>query len=566
MFKRRTTVGNYVLCEKLGEGASGQIYKAKNSNTGDVYAVKVIDRGELGNNSKSIIRLNAEVAIMKYITHPNILHLYDFFESDSEHYLITDFCDQGDLESYLKREGLYFLDERISVEILKQIANGFQELRKHQILHRDFKLSNILLKNGRVVIGDFGMSKIGDTLAESRLGTPFYTAYEILRPSYTNTSYNSLVDLWSLGVVYYKLLFGEHPFYGSTISSLVRDIEKKANGKMQYPGTLSDMSKDLLDRIFVTDPKARLDWNSFFNHDLFQSYKQFDSYSPEKIHKSLWKKLVKNQQIVDMEFMTNKNFKPDQEFKFMDEEEIVEYGLLKQIKPMPILENCIFWVQRISSVTNFGPLGCFYEHEAKKIEFIFQSANSIDLYSAKCEIIQISAGIRTLALLFFEKALTLSILVSQDLSTRKNRSNFGKEFFDQFILSDGYPEALLAFDGYQNMILENLEKLSNTTQEYKSLMMLYNKKERSLPDLKEVDSLLLDLYIEIRDFCALYKSENPMWMQDLLIILTLARISIDCQDHLPFKDKITKEVFAWESFFNKYHNPSMETLYAVVFK
>lgn len=122
--------------------------------------------------------------------------------------------------------------------------NGFKELRKHKVLHRDFKLANLFVHNNTLIIGDFGFAKSGQEMAETKLGTPLTMAFEILSNS-ENASYNSKADLWSVGVVYYQMLFGETPFFGLTMQELIKDIWNKVN-KLPFPWDISDESKDII--------------------------------------------------------------------------------------------------------------------------------------------------------------------------------------------------------------------------------------------------------------------------------------------------------------------------------
>ena len=77
------------------------------------------------------------------------------------------------------------------------------------------------------MIGDFGFAKSGQDMAETKLGTPLTMAYEILTSNSENLYYTNKADLWSIGVVYYEMLFGKTPFFGFTIPDLIRDIKKK---------------------------------------------------------------------------------------------------------------------------------------------------------------------------------------------------------------------------------------------------------------------------------------------------------------------------------------------------
>lgn len=119
---------------------------------------------------------------MSEINHPNIMRLYDFFESPKNYYLIMQYCNKGDMETYLSKQPKNYLNETEALYFLKQIMNGFQILRKHKVMHRDFKLANIFLTDeGTLVIGDFGFARAGYEMAQTNLGTPLTKAPELHR-------------------------------------------------------------------------------------------------------------------------------------------------------------------------------------------------------------------------------------------------------------------------------------------------------------------------------------------------------------------------------------------------
>ncbi len=154
-------VGNYVLRKVLGQGQFGKVWKAKHYQNGKEYAVKKIDKSKINSNPILKRLLKTEVSIMHEINHVNILHLHDFLESKNNYYLVVDYCNQGDFEHYLKDKNVKYLPEKEAVYFLKQIMNGFQELRKKKVLHRDFKLANLFVHDETLVIGDFGFAKSG---------------------------------------------------------------------------------------------------------------------------------------------------------------------------------------------------------------------------------------------------------------------------------------------------------------------------------------------------------------------------------------------------------------------
>ncbi len=126
---------------------------------------------------------------------------------------------------YMKKNKINHFNEREAVFFLQQIMNGFQKLREWKILHRDFKLENIFIDFNKVLIGDFGFAKIGQEFTNTVLGTPITMAPELLlSKEEEGVIYNSKADLWSIGVVYYEMLFGKLPYTGKGKEDLSREV------------------------------------------------------------------------------------------------------------------------------------------------------------------------------------------------------------------------------------------------------------------------------------------------------------------------------------------------------
>ncbi len=113
-----------------------------------------------------------------------------------------------------------------AVEYFVQIIHAFETLVSNKIMHRDFKLANVLKHNGVIKIADFGFSKLlaeEDEQAETILGSPLHMAPEILN----HQPYNNKADIWSLGVAFYEMIFGEVPFKADNLIDLVKKINKE---------------------------------------------------------------------------------------------------------------------------------------------------------------------------------------------------------------------------------------------------------------------------------------------------------------------------------------------------
>ena len=164
--------------------------------------------------------LETEINIMKKLNHQNIVKLFDVVLTSNSIYLIMEFCAGGDLKRYCRNKKL---TEDQALTILKQIASGFQQIVKRGIIHRDLKPANILVHEGVFKICDFGFAKFfGEEgrMARTCVGTPIYMSPQVLnQQSYTNKT-----DIWSLGILYYELLFAKVPFSGITEQELYRNI------------------------------------------------------------------------------------------------------------------------------------------------------------------------------------------------------------------------------------------------------------------------------------------------------------------------------------------------------
>ena len=228
------------------------VYKAKNRLTQKKAAIKAVHKTKI-TDMTGFIR---EYQLLSKLDHPNILNIREIWEWEKMLFIVTDFCQGGDLFSYMLERNQ--LDEQEVCGLMKQCLSAMNYLSENNICHRDIKLENIMLHRSNdlsnLKIIDFGLSR--DLSATSTVkslcsGTPFYIAPEVINRQVTLAS-----DLWSLGVVMYVCLAGKLPFSGQSTEEifaniLSRDLNIFNDPKLSH---ISYEAKDLMSKLFRRIP------------------------------------------------------------------------------------------------------------------------------------------------------------------------------------------------------------------------------------------------------------------------------------------------------------------------
>lgn len=258
-------IGNYKYNNKIiGRGAFSVVYKGTDITTGDKVAIKEIFYKNFTKIEKE--HLQTEIEIMKKVNHKNIIKLIDVITKSNENsvYIITEFCDRGTLHDLLYEHDKNLTEEKIQ-NYTKQLAEGLRYLQSFNVVHRDLKLTNILLTKDNIIkIADFGFAKEANdnSLMKTLCGSPGFMAPEIL----FHYKYNNKSDLWSLGMIVYHLIYKAHPY--DPVSNIVELTHKIKNVKITYPyrRDVSDDCISLIKSLLVINPLKRISWNDFYRH------------------------------------------------------------------------------------------------------------------------------------------------------------------------------------------------------------------------------------------------------------------------------------------------------------
>ena len=279
----------YKKIKDLGSGSYGFVYMAKNIIMNNLVAIKVIEK--IQDNMIDDMEIQNEINILRKLSHPNIVKIYEFFDSPINYYIVTEFCKKGELFSYIKNE---YNENQLSV-LFYQVFSGLVYLHEKKILHRDLKLENIMVSDIEedivtkeqyfwIKIIDFGTAKIFEKNRAEKavIGSSYYIAPEVLKQRY-----NEKCDTWSVGVILYMTLVGAAPFDGKTDNDIIQRIKiGKYNKSDARFLEHSDEVKDLVSKLLEKDINKRLSAKEALNHPWFQKYggrKLFSNFLPEDI-------------------------------------------------------------------------------------------------------------------------------------------------------------------------------------------------------------------------------------------------------------------------------------------
>jgi serine/threonine protein kinase/DNA-binding XRE family transcriptional regulator len=215
-------VKGYVLCELIGEGGFGVVYRAEQPMLGRDVAVKVI-LPQYANHPDFIRRFEAEAQLVARLEHPHIVPLYDYWREPDRAYLVMRYVRGGNLQATLQ-PGPLPLDA--VARLLEQIGPALALAHRHGVIHRDLKPTNILLDtDGNGYVADFGIAKdlgaaspTDATQPELILGSPAYLSPEQIK----DEPITPQTDIYSLGVLLYESLSGVPPFQSPTPAGLIQ--------------------------------------------------------------------------------------------------------------------------------------------------------------------------------------------------------------------------------------------------------------------------------------------------------------------------------------------------------
>ena len=252
---------DYELGEVLGSGGFGHVRAARDVCTGVRVAVKIVDKRKMA-EAGITDRIMNEVRLHSRLAHPAVVKLLHWFEDAASVYLVLERC-ATELQEHIRTR--QYLEEDEAARLFTQLVQGLYYLHTQGIIHRDLKLSNLLLTvDGDLKIADFGLAvqlETGDAMRNTFCGTPNYIAPEIV----ARKSHGLTADLWSLGVMLFTFLTGSPPFETEEVDATLRKV---ALAEYAFPDGdgVSPAAKDLIEQLLQKEPTRRLGLLSVLHH------------------------------------------------------------------------------------------------------------------------------------------------------------------------------------------------------------------------------------------------------------------------------------------------------------
>lgn len=264
---------NYELKEKIGSGGFASVYKCKNTRYNEIFCVKIIELPEDAKKSLSL-SFDSEFQTLVKIIHPNIISIFDHFQSDHCLYLILEYCPNGSIaDLIMKNDGP--LEYHQLIDLFRQILQATSYIHSIGIAHRDIKPQNILMDmRNRPKLADFGLAEFYQANQREKGkfgGSLAYMAPElILKKEFDPAA----VDIWALGISFYQMSVGNLPW----TSNLVH--QEIAAGFVFIPNNLDPQITALLRKMLQADPSRRATAKKLLELPLFDEEDEFQPTVP----------------------------------------------------------------------------------------------------------------------------------------------------------------------------------------------------------------------------------------------------------------------------------------------
>jgi len=259
------SISDFRLISVIGRGSFGKVILAQNIHTQKLYALKVIKKSKIIENSNNTNIVLGERNILCLLENPFVVRLHFTFQSQNKCFFGLEYAAGGELYYHMIKHGLIPLHDAMiySAEIVLALSH----IHDLGIVYRDLKPENILFDaKGHIKLTDFGLAKeLKRSSTATFCGTNFYLAPEII----LGESYSFQIDWWALGILLCEMVTGSTPFFGDNASEVMESIIN--DPPSFYEGTPEELIEFVL-FLLEKDPKLRPESEDIKNHPFFSGF------------------------------------------------------------------------------------------------------------------------------------------------------------------------------------------------------------------------------------------------------------------------------------------------------
>ena len=265
---------NYFILEKISKNPISQNYKIQNKKNPSIFkTMKVLTKSTIQENDEEL-KIIKEIEILKGLKHENVIEIEKCYSDEKYFYIISEYSDYGSLKDQFGIKKKY--SENQTKYILYQLLKAIKYLNQNNFIHTDIKPENILISEKilinkeelfKVKLIDFGNANSLQNPETQNL--PYYVAPEVIE-----RNFNEKCDIWSLGIIMFRLFYGYVPFKGNSFEEVINNVK---NSPIEYDKedennniSLSENGEDILSNMIVREVDKRFNVDSCLNHKWFK--------------------------------------------------------------------------------------------------------------------------------------------------------------------------------------------------------------------------------------------------------------------------------------------------------
>ncbi len=263
----KTFAGHYRILKVLGSGGLAIVYNALDTRHQRVVALKVL-QADLAKDPEIKARLTREFEVLRHLSHPNILQIYEYGEADGVVFLALEFVDGGSLARFLM-EGKPLAPD-YAIEITRRVGAALAYAHQRGLVHRDVKPSNILIStDGRVLLSDFELAALAGAVSLTRFGMVLGSVAYMSPEQAIGQRIDGRSDVFALGVTLYEMLTAHRPFAGeSHVDTLRNVVERSPTPPREFNPGLPPAVEQVVLKSLAKDPQHRYQSADDFVNDL----------------------------------------------------------------------------------------------------------------------------------------------------------------------------------------------------------------------------------------------------------------------------------------------------------